>query len=179
MTVLSKAALLANFADNRTGDISEKMLRDFVETMNPAYGSMYISTPVLTDITTQNVWQKAAGTTTDVNLNRFSGKTLLTVDNRLQYIGTPDIHVHGVVDFSSIASNSNKDLEYGVALNGTIIAHSVNRRTHGNTDHGIGACHFDTMLSTNHYLEIYVRNLTDVTDLTLVHAYMFVMGMLV
>lgn len=185
MAVKSKADLTTLFADNVSGDISPADLRDFLDTMNPPYASMYISTESATTINTINVWEKAAGTTTDVNLNRFDGKTALTVDNRLKYTGTPDIHVHGVVDFSSSAASANKVLEYAVyhfddsAASGSIVTHSINGRTHGNTDRGIGACHFDLMLSTNDYVELHVRNTTDATNMTFHYAYLFMMGMMI
>ena len=106
-TARTKTALAALFADNSTGNISPQDLRDFLETMHPAFASMYVSAAAETTISDAN-WTKAAGTTTDVSLHRFDGKTALSVDNRLKYTGSPDIHIHGVVSFSStIASGTN------------------------------------------------------------------------
>ena len=184
-TQRSKSALAALLADNTTGDISPQDVRDFLETMHPPYGSCYITTSAETTISDGN-FTKAAGTTTDVNLHRFSGKTLLTVDNRLKYIGSPDIHVHGAVSFSMhIATGTNKVVELGAyvyddsAATGAVLAHSVVSRNAASTAIGTGALHFDVMLSTNDYVELHVKNTTDTINITVDKMYVFMMGMMV
>lgn len=185
-TQRSKSALATLFADNATGEISPQDLRDFLETMHPPYGSCYISSSAETSITDTTSFVKAAGTTTDVSLHRFDGKTALSVDNRLKYTGSPDVHVHGVVSFSmSIASGTNKVLElaayhYDDSLaSGDKLTHSIVSRNASNTAIGTGALHFDVTLSTNDFIELHVRNTTDTTNVTINNGYIFIMGMMV
>lgn len=183
-TARNKSALAALLADNSAGNISPQDLRDLMESLHPSYGSNYISSSAATSVSVQNDWYKAAGTTTDVSLHRFSGKTLLSVNNRLQYTGTPSIHTHAVVSFSSaIASGNNKILEYAAyhyddsAGSGSIITHSIMRRNHSTSDVGTGAIHFDVTMDTNDYVEFHIRNTTDTTNATITHMYMFILGM--
>lgn len=184
-TQRSKSALATLFADNTSHQISPQDLRDFMESAHFSFASTYISSSATTTISNPNEWTKAAGTTTDVNLHRFSGKTLLSVDNRLQYTGTPDVHVHGVVSFTSSAAVPAKTLEYAAyhyddsAASGAILTHSIMARYHGATDIGTGAIHFDAMLETNDYVEFWVRNITDSNNLTINYMYMFMMGMFI
>ncbi len=147
-------------------------------------GSFYISSPSLTTISVQNTWYKVAGTTTDVTVNDFDGKTALSVDNRLKYTGTISTHVHGVVSFASDTVGTNKVLEYGAyhyddsAASGSILTHSVVQRTHGSVDIGTGAIHFDVTLDTNDYIEFHIRcTSTPTTNATIENAYLFIMGM--
>jgi hypothetical protein len=184
-TQRSKSALATLFADNIVGAISPQDLRDFLETMHPPFGSLYISTSGETSIADSN-WTKVAGTTTDVSLHRFSGTTALSVNNRLRYDGNPDVHVHAVISFSSqIATGTNKTLEFGAylyddsAASGSVLAHSVVTRFASSTAVGTGALHFDATLSNNDYVEFHVRNTTDTTNITMVNAYVFLMGMMV
>ena len=179
-TVKTLAALQTQFADNTTGAISPQDLRDFLVSASPAYGSMYVSTPLETSIADGN-FTKAAGTTTSVSLTRFD----MPADNRLRYVGTPDCHFHGVISFSmSIASGSNKVLELGAyiyddsAASGAVLAHSVISRNAASTAVGTGALHFDVMLSTNDYIELHVKNTTDTTSITVNNAYVFAMSMI-
>ena len=179
-TPRTKAELATLLADNAAGQISAQDVRDFLETMHPSYGSIYVTTPAETTINGTASFVKAAGTTADVNLHRVSGTTALAVDNRLRYDGTPTIHVHGVISFSmTIATGTNKVLELAAAKNGTVLDHSVVSRNAASTAVGTGALHFDTMMSTNDYVELWVRNTTDTTNIQIEHAYIFIMSMMV
>lgn len=185
-TARTKAELVTLFATNTIGDLSAQDLRDFLETMHPAYGSIYISSTAETTITDSTNFFKAAGTTSDVSLHRYSGTTALSVNNRLRYDGAPDIHVHGVISFSmTIASGTNKVLELGAyhyddsASSGSVLEHSIVSRNAGSTAIGTGALHFDATLSTNDYVELHVKNTTDTVNVTIDKAYLFMMGMMV
>lgn len=186
-TARNKSALATLFLDNTTGAISPQDLRDLMESLHPSYASLYISSSASTTLSVQNTWYKASGTTTDVNLHRFSGKTLLAVDNRLQYTGTPDIHIHGVMSFSSSTdSGTNKTLGYAAyhyddsAASGSILTHSIVNRLHSNNDVGTGAIHFDAILETNDYIEFHVRCESDpVVNATIMYGYLFVMGVFI
>jgi hypothetical protein len=178
-TVRSKSALATLFADNTSGSISPQDLRDFLETMHKSYGGLYISASAATTPGGTATPLKALGTTTATNLRNFT----MPANNRLMYTGTPSIHTHGVISFTSSTASANKTLSYYVyhyddsAGSGAVIAHSQMKRRHSNTDVGTGALHFDVMLDTNDYIELWVANDTDTTNFTIDHAYMFILGM--
>jgi len=185
-TQRNKAALAALFADNTTGDISPQDLRDFLETMHPGFGSFYISTPAATSITDSTNYFKCAGTTTDISLHRFDGKTALTVDNRLKYTGSTDVHIHGAVTVSfSVASGTNKVLEFDVyhyddsAASGAVIGSSKVVVNAASTSVQSTALHFDLTLSQNDYLELHVKNTTDTTNVQVDAMYFFILTMMV
>lgn len=180
-TVRDKAAFMTLYADNSSNDIDEQDLRDFVETMHPPHGSLYISSSAETTISTVSTWTKAAGTTATVNLRSFDDDS--GTNNRLRYTGTPDIHVHGVVSFTSQVATANKTLEYGAyhyddsGASGAVLTHSIMGRRHATTDIGTGAIHFDVVLETNDYIELHIQNTTDNTNATVTYAYLFMLGM--
>lgn len=185
-TQRSKSALATLLADNVTGDISPQDIRDFLETMHPSFASCYISTPAATSITDSTNYFKVAGTTTDISLHRFSGKTALSVDNRLRYDGTPNVHVHGACTIAfSIASGTNKVLEFDIyhydasAASGAVLASSVVTLNASSTATQSTALHFDLMISTNDYIELHVKNTTDTTNVTVNNMYLFMLTMMV
>jgi hypothetical protein len=170
MTIRSKTDLLNNLPDNIIGDISPEDVRDVVETMNPAFGSLYVSTPAQTVINTVNVWEKVAGVTTAVNLNRFD----MPADNRLRYIGSPNIHCFGKINFSGDATGNNKTFELAAFHDGSILTHSIIQRFYGN--YSISAVHFDVQLAQNGYIELFARNINDDTNLDIGNMYMLLIG---
>lgn len=183
-TQRTKSALATLLADNTSGAISPQDLRDLMESLHFSFGSLYISTPAETSIANQNEWTKVAGTTTDVNLHRFEGKTALAVDNRLKYTGAAMVHVHAVFNWSQTSASSNVEFDAAAyhyddsAASGSILTHSIVRRKQGTgSDVGAAAAHFDVMMDTNDYVEMHVRNVTNDTNVTFQYAYMFIMGM--
>jgi hypothetical protein len=184
-TQRTKAELETLLADNTTQQISPQDLRDLLESVAPSFGSLYVTTPAATTISGSGVWTKALGTTTDVSTHRFSGKTILGVDNRLRYDGIAETHLHAVITFSmSVATGSNISVEAAAyhydasAVSGSIIAHSIVSHTLASTSIETGALHFDIMVDTNDYLEFHLRNMTNTTSLTVNNLYLFAMGML-
>lgn len=182
----TKANLLTQYADNVSRDISAQDLRDFVETMNPGYGSMFLSSPGSETIILDSLlYYKCLGTTTDVSLNRFEGKTLLAVDNHLKYTGTALVHIHGACTISfSIASGNNKLLEFDIyhydasAGTGALVGNSMVSVNASSTAIQSTALHFDFMMDTNDYIELHVRNTADTTNVTLENMYMFLLTMM-
>lgn len=178
-TVRSKSALATLLADNTSGAISPQDLRDFMESMHQSYGGLYISSSAATTPAIATTALKVLGTTTATNLRNFTMPT----NNRLYYTGTPDIHVHGVISFTSSTASANKTLSYYAyhyddsGASGSTLAHSKMQRRHSSTDLGTGALHFDVTISTNDYIELWVANDTDTTDFTIDNAYMFCLGM--
>lgn len=117
----------------------------------------------LTDIITINTPVKVAGTTTASSINqRFTHS-----NNRVTYIGaiTRSFRVASVASVTS--SSANKQIGFYVAKNGVVIDESEMYMT-TNTNSRAESIAIQTIvtLSTNDYLEIYVENSTDATDIT-------------
>ena len=176
-TARTKTALAALFADNTSQQISPQDLRDFLETMSPSFGGYYFSTPAATTCTDASTFYKAAGTTTETNSNRVTVATT----NRLTYTGTPTIHVHIAASVSFTTSGTNDVIAVALAKNGTVITGSDMQQYIGaGADIGSTALHFDAMLSTNEYLELWVANNTvGGTTVTIENGYVFFLGMMV
>jgi hypothetical protein len=173
-TIRSKADLLTLFADNVTEDVSAADLRDLVESLHPQFGSISVSAALETTIANPDEWTKLAGTTVAGVLRGFS----MPSAGRLQYDGTPDIHTHLAASLSMTAAGNNKVTAFAIAKNGTVIASSEVRRKIGTgSDIGSTAVHADILASTGDYLELYAKNVTDSTNLTLDYAYLFALGM--
>lgn len=175
-TARIKSALAALFADNTAGAISPQDLRDFLETMHPSFGGLYFSTPAATTCTLAGTFYKAAGTTTVTAVNRCSH-----TDNRITYTGDPSIHMHIAASMSFTTSGTNDIISVCISKNGTPQTGSEARRKVGTgTDVGSTALHWDVMMSTNDYLEVWVSNEDSAgTTVTLQNCYLFGLGMMV
>lgn len=173
-TQRSKSSLATLLADNTGGDISPQDVRDFLESMDLARASLYVSTSSATTIASAGTWTKAAGTTTSVNLNRCT----MPADNRLTYTGSPD--VHGLVEcwLSLTAADDNQVISVGIAENGTIIASSeVQHKMLTGTDVVQLAVAGEATLSTTDYVELFVKNNTSDANVTVTYAYMRLTGL--
>ena len=137
------------------------------------HGSYYLVTPDVTLIPAEGQWIKAAGATEEVHLKRFT-----TSQNRLTYTGDDPVHVHGAASFTAETVGAYKTVEYGIGLNGEILQHSVMARRHQSVDIGTGAVHFDTMMVKDDYVEFFVRNVIDGSNVKVTRLYVFCMGML-
>lgn len=174
-TAKTKTAIVALFADNEAGDISPQDLRDFVESMHPAYGGCYWSTPAATTITDAATYYLAAGTTTETSSHRFT----VSSAGRLTYTGAPAIHLHIACSVSFTIAGTGDVVALCIAKNGTPQTGSAARRKVGTgTDIGSTALHWDVPMVTNDYIELYVAN-EDVgsTTITVENGYLFAMGM--
>jgi hypothetical protein len=120
----------------------------------------------LTDIITQGVAVKIAGTTTAASINQRFTHT----DNRATYIGaiTRAFKVTAVASVTS--ATANKQIGFYVAKNGTVIADSeMYVTTNANNRAESVAVQTITSLATNDYIEIWVENDTDATDVTVTY----------
>lgn len=173
------AALTALLADNGAGDISEQDLRDLFVTVVPNFGGVCTTGPgANTTIGTPGTFVKSNWNATGV---QSSTPRNFTIDNtgRLTYVGTPTRHQHVACTISfSVAVAAAKEIEFRLAKNGTVIAGSrVIVNTNGATSKLSTALHWDVMLATNEYLELWVTNNTDTTAVALASAYLFAMDM--
>lgn len=129
-----------------------------------AYGSLYISASAPTSIGFTQTWTKAAGTTTTDLLSNFDANS---VNNRLRYLGNETAVFHVDVSFSMTAAVANKVFRFGIAKNDAILTQSiVARKISTNTDVGAASVHALLSMATNDYVELFVANWTDDSNLT-------------
>lgn len=169
-TQRTKATLEALFPDNTTRQISPDRLRDFLESGVPSYGTLLFDEPgIATPIAAASTWTKAANTTTiQSGAYRFSQAT----DNRLTYDGVTSVIAHVNAMLGALAAVNGKTFSFALAVNGVVEEASrstVTIATAGETRHVAVALH--AALAPDDYLELYVRNETDDTDLTITNAH--------
>jgi hypothetical protein len=149
-----------------------------MESMHPSFGGVYHGgTPAATVLADAGNYYVSNWNTggLETNKNRFT----VTTGGRLTYTGSPDIHAHIACTISvSVGVAAAKKLHFKFAKNGTVVDSTDNIfTTDGTTNIKSTAVHGDMMLSTNDYIELFVRNETDTTNATLEKCYMFALGM--
>ena len=164
-TARSLAALQLLLADNTSEDISPQDVRDMLVSLVSAHGGLAITTPVQTSITNAN-WTPLAGTW---DLNPLTDDHFVEAANgQLQYSGTPPTRIATITaTISPAAAVKDKEFEFAIAKNGTVLNDSI-----------VG-CWFTvlgkprsvavqalTNMSTNDYVALMVRGITDTTNIT-------------
>ncbi len=158
------AELLVLFADNATGDISEQDCRDLIVSLANAYGGMHISSSVETVIATVSTPVKVLGTTLVSAAIRDMD---MPANNRLRYTGAPTRFFNIHVAMSMVSAASNKVFGFYIAKNGTVDTASLITRKQGtSSDVGAVPLEFHAELAINDYIEVYVENQTDNTNVT-------------
>lgn len=130
-----------------------------------ASGNLYISTTATTVIASANTPVKASGTTTAVNLFRVTSPS----NNRLTYAGTKTrrFQVTGALT-ATMASVFGTYFTVSVAKNGVILTESKQKVRIANTSDQVSVVLSCTVsLATNDYIEVWVENNTDGTDIVL------------
>lgn len=123
-----------------------------------------INNTTLTDIVTQNVAVKIAGTTTSGAL----AQKFTFTDNRATYVGaiTRDFKVSAVL--TVVAATSNKQIGLYIRKTNTLVTESEQYvTTNANSRAEAITIQSFVNLSTNDYIEIWVENDTDNTDVTI------------
>jgi len=129
----------------------------------PRVGSLYVSTPAATTISTINTYYKAAGTTTAGNLQGWT----MPADNRLTYVGTKNVRAHIVVSMSLYCSTASQVVSARLAKNGTTVAASEIRGETGTADQLMSlTLAWDISLVTSDYVEVFIANHTGTNSLT-------------
>lgn len=177
-TQRSLSDLQTLFADNITRAISEQDLRDFLVSVRPPHGTMYMTTPAETVITGAGTWTKAAGTSTLLLGTNYS----MPANNRLQYDGVPDRHTHVAVTIAFTVTTGSQELQFRIVKNGQTtdndaVASTVATKL-GGSDVASTALHYDVTMSTGDYLELYVNNATSAANMTVQYMYFFALGVL-
>tara|TARA_Y100000310_G_scaffold109018_1_gene107386 strand:+ start:1355 stop:2590 length:1236 start_codon:yes stop_codon:yes gene_type:complete len=156
--------------DSAAGNVKKSMVLGSLPT-NTTYASMSMTTPAETTIVTVSTggptgdnYVKAAGTTTQGALSGSFDHS----DNRLKYTGTrPSTFIVNVTT-STTSAGADKELGYKIAVNGTPNDESYSvRKQVVAADLGSGALQCLVSLTTNDYVELFVANETDDTNLTI------------
>lgn len=128
-----------------------------------------------TAIGNTTTYYKAAGTTTlgsTYNMDNAAG-----ISNRLRYTGSKTKMFHVAVTFSAYSAGSN-DIMYarvyknGVPLNNCLVSAKLG----GSGDRTSTAIHVMANLAQNDYLELYVRNSSAASNITVTELNFFAMG---
>ena len=172
----SLAELLILLADNTTGDISPQDIRDAVLSLTPAHGSMTVTTPGLTGVVTVNTPLKAAGVTGSTGtLHDYT----MPLDNRLTFGGASPRETQIACSLSLTTVGNNITVSIYLARNGVIIPGSrMQQRIGTGADIQAISTSANFTLSDTDYIELWVENNTDATDITVEFMQMNVLGVL-
>lgn len=174
-TARTIAELIALFADNTTGDISEQDCRDLIITFANSFGGMYMEgNATATTIAVGNTWYKAAGTTTaSANLQSYT----MPANNRLTYSDTITRHAHIVGSASVECGSNNQVCELSVYKNGAIVPGStVEFKCLSAGDPTTIPIVAETPMSPTDYIEVYIKNETGANNLTVTYMNLQVEG---
>ena len=167
MTRRTKSELLSIFANNTTGEITPTDIRDFVESVTPSHGSIYMVTPQATTIAVPGTYYKASG------LTMLSDQTVhyefdMPDHNRLRWTGAGSVHVDIRGTVSMTSSGSNVDVGIKLAKNGVVLDHSeITRKIGTGADKGAAPIEGDCELNTGDYVEVFVTNFDGSDTITL------------
>lgn len=143
------------FADNTPIEDSRK---DFI---------MYFeNNATATTINTAGVYELVAGTWLEDHANGFT----TDANGRATYIGVEDFNfpVDATVSLEPV-SGTNKDLAVKFAVNGTEVGVEFPRRTDSGNP-GVIGIPWQVTLSNGDYIELFVANITDTTNVTVIAA---------
>lgn len=147
------------------GSINPQDMRDLIVSLIPSIGAIFFSTPVETIISMQGEKVLALGTTT---LTTTPHDIDMPQNNRIRYTGT--VAKHFVIDaaISSISAGNNKNIEYQIFKNGSPLIETLMGRAHG-TGSAAGAIPLTTNvdMEPNDFLELFVSNESDDTNITI------------
>jgi hypothetical protein len=176
MAQRDKSDLYTLYADNDIGAISPADLRDFVESVNSAHGSYYVTVPAATVPSIVGTYQKVNGVTAAVDSQAlFTHST-----NRLTYNGTKDIHCDSRAGMTLTVAGNNKTVGFAFAVNGVVLAHTImHHRTSSSTDVVTIAIAGDFTLAPGDYVEIWGAGIDDATPFTAQRMYVALDGSLV
>ena len=176
-TVRTISALQTLFANNTDGDISPQDLRDFLVSAEPDRAEIYWSTPAATTTSNQATYYKAAGTTT-LQTSPAAVNFTMPANNRLTYTGTPTRLFLVQVHASQVTASGSVVVHYRIAVDGTTVSSSEVIRKQNTTPSDVGAFALGTIVSlaTNSYVELFLKNATSSTTVTVSAGNLLVWG---
>ena len=129
-----------------------------------ATGNLYITSSAITNIIAANTPIKIAGTTSGLNLFRSSSP----FDNRIVYNGTKTRYFSYTGSISVTATENNRRFVFYIAKNGTILPESEQSRKIANgADRGSISISGVVQLAPNDYVEVWVENINNDSDITI------------
>ena len=168
--------LLTNLFPDGLADnsIAAQQIRDLIVSLLPSVVALYFSTAVETVIGAPNTKVLALGTTT---LTSSAHGIDMPQNNRIRYTGVTEKHFIIDVAISTLAAGNNKTIEYQLFKSGIALPETLMSEVHGTgDDHGNIAISTNVHLSPNDYIELFVSNETDATNLTVLNGTMNLLG---
>lgn len=166
-------------ADNTSGDISPRDLRDTFESWRPRHGQMYVAAADSGDITitdSTNYFEATAMTWTlssgQYEFDESAG------NGRLTYTGAETVMVHIACTISMTCASNQQVLHFRIGKSGvTNDASEVQRKVGTGQDVGSTAAHLTTNMSNGDYLSLWCRNATSTANVTIECANIQLMSM--
>jgi hypothetical protein len=156
--------------------ITPGMVQDLILSLRPGYGSLSLVSSALTDIPAVNDWVKLAGVT---ELRDGAFTFSMPQNNRLQC----NCPVPSIIRFEAaitLTNGSQKDFQLAIAKNGAVMDDTIQAVRFGP---GGGSEEVvllgDFLQAQNDYIEVFVRNVTDATDITATRFFMRAMTFVV
>jgi hypothetical protein len=149
--------------------ITPDRVQDLILSLRPGYGSLSLVTSALTSIPSVNTWVKLAGIT---ELRDGAFTFSMPQNNRLQC----NCPVPSVIRFEAaitLTNGSQKDFQLAIAKNGALLNDTIQAVRFGP---GGGSEEVvllgDFLQAQGDYIEVFVRNVTDATDITATQFFM-------
>lgn len=150
-------------AGQAEGSITPDRVQDLILSLRPGYGRISLSSQVQTDIATVNVYQKLEGVTV---LGPGAFTFSMPENGRLQ-CNCPVPSLLRAEAVVSLQNGSQKDFELALAKNGTILPETAQLVRFGPGGGKIEAVVIgDFVQEQGDHVEVWVRNLTDATNVT-------------
>lgn len=165
----SQADLLNNLFPDGLSDNSIRAvdIRDLITSMVPGHIGVHVSSAVETVISGAGAFVKALGTTALIGTaHHFT----MAANNRLTYTGSVLAHCFFNVTMTVSTAANNKIVAARLAVNGATLADTqVDQSIVGSSDQGALSLLGSAELNPNDFVEVFVANITDNTNLTVDH----------
>ncbi len=172
------AAVLAALPDNNTGDASTQDIRNAIESLRVGYALMDVDRgdagyPAETTISAVDTATKAAGVTdSEYTPYRFTVGT----DNKITYTGDVPSIVVVTSSVSVTCADNRKLVGVGFLKNGATASSDIVRLVAAGIDQGASSNNWIFRMEKNDYIELYVINRTDATNITVNDAHTHVVA---
>lgn len=133
-------------------------------TRPPSSACMYLSTPAETTINTIGVFEKAAGTTTEITT---SADFTVVGNNRFLYTGTEKRRFKVDIVCSGTSAGNNQTVRARFAINGITVVASEQEQLGVGTRIGSIALSCMPEMEENDYIEFWIANFTATSNLTI------------
>lgn len=149
--------------------ITPDRVQDLILSLRPGYGRIALSSQTQTDIATVNVYQKLAGVTA---LGDGAFTFSMPENGRLQ-CNCPIPSLLRAEAIMSLQNGSQKDFEIAFAKNGAILSETAQIVRFGTGGAKVEAMILgDFVQAQGDYIEVFIRNLTDDTNVTATRFYL-------